>query len=232
MALALLRLQACLAAQACDATETAAHVTRIDPRNGIADWARLRAAMRNDNAVEIDAALATLADSHAFNLYVSSYVVAAVDALTGTRLAAETRSRRNGTACRSHENIALHDWRCPRPHHLRFQRPTIADEAQHPTADAAEPVAATAPCAATRIRFVVVGGLAMLLQGVDRLTADADLVVDLAAEELADAIRALTASGYRPLAPVDPLALADAAARADWQRSKGMTVFSFWDSTR
>ena len=85
--------------------------------------------------------------------------------------------------------------------------------------------------AATRIRFVVVGGLAMLLQGVDRLTADADLVVDLAADELADAIRALTASGYRPLAPVDPLALLDAATRADWQRSKGMTVFSFWDST-
>jgi hypothetical protein len=85
--------------------------------------------------------------------------------------------------------------------------------------------------AATRIRFVVVGGLAMLLQGVDRLTADADLVVDLAADELGDAIRALTASGYRPLAPVDPLALLDAATRADWQRSKGMTVFSFWDST-
>lgn len=85
--------------------------------------------------------------------------------------------------------------------------------------------------AATRIRFVVVGGLAMLLQGVDRLTADAGLVVDLAADELADAIRALTASGYRPLAPVDPLALLDAATRADWQRSKGMTVFSFWDST-
>jgi hypothetical protein len=98
VALALLRLQACLAAQSCDATEAAAHVMRIDPGNGIADWARLRAAMRSDNAVEIDAALAALADSHAFNLHVSSYVVAAVDALTGTRLAAETRSRRNGTA--------------------------------------------------------------------------------------------------------------------------------------
>lgn len=85
--------------------------------------------------------------------------------------------------------------------------------------------------AATRIRFVVVGGLAMLLHGVDRLTADADLVIDLAADELPDAIRALTAAGYRPLAPVDPLALADPANRAEWQKSKGMTVFSFWDST-
>jgi hypothetical protein len=71
----------------------------------------------------------------------------------------------------------------------------------------------------------------MLLQGVDRLTADADVVLDLAADETADAIRALTASGYRPLAPVDPLALVDAGTRAEWQRSKGMTVFSFWDST-
>ncbi len=84
--------------------------------------------------------------------------------------------------------------------------------------------------AATRIRFVVVGGLAMLLHGVDRLTADADLVLDLAADELPDAVRALISAGYRPLAPVDPLALADAASRAEWQHSKGMTVFSFWDS--
>jgi hypothetical protein len=85
--------------------------------------------------------------------------------------------------------------------------------------------------AAARIRFVVVGGLALLLHGLDRLTADVDLVIDLSTEAAQDAVRALTAAGYRPLAPVDPLALADPAQRSEWQTNRGMQVFSFWDST-
>jgi hypothetical protein len=45
------------------------------------------------------------------------------------------------------------------------------------------------------------------------------------------AVRALTAAAYRPLAPVDPLALADPEQRRQWQAMRGMQVFSFWDST-
>lgn len=85
--------------------------------------------------------------------------------------------------------------------------------------------------AAAQVRFVVVGGLALLLHGLDRLTADVDLVIDLATEAAKDAIRALTASGYRSMAPVDPLALADPEQRRHWQATRGMQVFSFWDST-
>jgi hypothetical protein len=36
--------------------------------------------------------------------------------------------------------------------------------------------------AAARIRFVVVGGLALLLHGLDRLTADVDLAIDLSTD--------------------------------------------------
>jgi len=85
--------------------------------------------------------------------------------------------------------------------------------------------------AGARIRFVVVGGLALVLHGLDRLTADVDLVIDLAAERVRDAVSALTVAGYRPLAPVDPLALADPAQRHEWQTTRNMQVFSFWDST-
>mgnify|MGYP002784251540 CR=1 FL=1 len=85
--------------------------------------------------------------------------------------------------------------------------------------------------AAANVRFVVVGGLAMLLHGVDRLTADVDLVVDLSPESALDVVDALTSSGYRPLAPVPARALADAEQRAAWQRDRGMKVFSFWDTT-
>jgi predicted nucleotidyltransferase len=82
-----------------------------------------------------------------------------------------------------------------------------------------------------RIRFVVVGGLAVLLHGLDRLTADVDLIIDLSTDAARDAVRALIEAGYRPLAPVDPAWLADPVRRAEWQTQRGMQVFSFWDST-
>jgi hypothetical protein len=84
---------------------------------------------------------------------------------------------------------------------------------------------------AAQVRFVLVGGLALVLHGVDRLTADVDLVMDLSAESVRTAVRVLTTAGYRPLAPVDPVALADPMQRHAWQTLRGMQVFSFWDST-
>jgi hypothetical protein len=84
---------------------------------------------------------------------------------------------------------------------------------------------------AARIRFVIVGGLALVLHGIDRLTADVDLVIDLSPESVMDAVRTLTATGYNALAPVDPTTLADPAVRHEWQTTRNMKVFSFWDST-
>ncbi len=85
--------------------------------------------------------------------------------------------------------------------------------------------------AAARIRFVLVGGLALVLHGLDRLTADVDLVIDLSADSAQAAVQALTGAGYRPLAPVDPIALADPEQRREWQTVRNMQVFSFWDSS-
>jgi hypothetical protein len=85
--------------------------------------------------------------------------------------------------------------------------------------------------AAARIRFVVVGGLALLLHGLDRLTADVDLAIDLSTDAALEAVRALTQGGYRSMAPVDPVSLADPELRREWQATRGMKVFSFWDTT-
>ena len=85
--------------------------------------------------------------------------------------------------------------------------------------------------AAACARFVVVGGLALILHGLDRLTADVDLVIDLSTENVRDAVLALSNSGYRPMAPVNPSELADPARRHEWQTRRNMRVFSFWDST-
>jgi hypothetical protein len=85
--------------------------------------------------------------------------------------------------------------------------------------------------AAAKVRFVLVGGLALVLHGLDRLTAAVAMVMDLSAELARTVVQALTAGGYRPLAPVDPVALADPEQRREWQVQRNMQVFSFWDRT-
>ena len=79
------------------------------------------------------------------------------------------------------------------------------------------------------IRYVLVGGLAVLLHGVDRLTADIDLVVDLVPEQATRAVETLLALGFRANAPVDARGFADPVVRKRWQRESGMLVLSFWD---
>ena len=69
-------------------------------------------------------------------------------------------------------------------------------------------------------RYVVVGGLAVVLHGHARLTVDLDLVVDLAPEAARRTISALVGLGFRPLAPVEALDFADAARR---RRSLGVS---------
>lgn len=77
-------------------------------------------------------------------------------------------------------------------------------------------------------RYLVVGGVAVVLHGYPRFTADLDLVVSLDSENLAKALGALDALGYRPRAPVPLIAFADPETRKTWVMEKGLTVFSLW----
>jgi predicted nucleotidyltransferase len=86
-----------------------------------------------------------------------------------------------------------------------------------------------AALSATGVRYVVVGGVAAVLHGHVRLTADVDLVIDLAPAEAKRLIGALVEMGFLPRAPVDALDFADAAIRAAWKADKGMQVFSMVD---
>jgi hypothetical protein len=81
--------------------------------------------------------------------------------------------------------------------------------------------------ARARVRYLVVGGVAVVLHGHPRLTADLDLVLALDGANVRAAIGALGALGYAPRLPVPAEDLADPERRADWARSKEMTVFSF-----
>lgn len=82
------------------------------------------------------------------------------------------------------------------------------------------------------IRYVVVGGIAVVLHGVDRLTADLDLVVELTPESSRKAIEALLAAGFRAKIPADPRGFADPGTRRAWIQDKHMQVLSFWDTSR
>lgn len=79
------------------------------------------------------------------------------------------------------------------------------------------------------VRYVVVGGLAVLLHGHARLTVDVDLVVDLDEGQALRAIDALVAMGLRPRVPVNPRDFADRSVREGWIRERGMQVFSMID---
>jgi predicted nucleotidyltransferase len=86
---------------------------------------------------------------------------------------------------------------------------------------------------AHQVRYLVVGGVAVVLHGHLRTTADLDLVVELAPENAARAIVALRELGFRPHAPVSAEGFADPEVRASWIEDKGLTVFSLWsDQTR
>ena len=78
------------------------------------------------------------------------------------------------------------------------------------------------------VRYIVVGGVATVLHGYVRATADVDLIIDLRAEEAKKAVSALSGDGFKPRIPFDPLLFADAAVRTRWIEEKGMQVFSFF----
>ena len=70
----------------------------------------------------------------------------------------------------------------------------------------------------------------MVLHGHPRFTADLDLAVALDRANIEAVISALESLGYRPRAPVALRSFADPEQRADWVRTKGLTVFSLWSA--
>ncbi len=78
------------------------------------------------------------------------------------------------------------------------------------------------------VQYIVVGGIATILHGYVRATADVDLVVDLQVDEASKVISVLTEEGFKPRIPVQAMEFADEQKRNQWINEKGMQVFSMY----
>ncbi len=78
-----------------------------------------------------------------------------------------------------------------------------------------------------RIRYLVVGAVAVNLHGVPRMTADLDIMIDLREENLRPFIDMVVGLGYTPRVPVPPFDFLDRAKRHDWRETKSMVVFTW-----
>lgn len=80
----------------------------------------------------------------------------------------------------------------------------------------------------SKIRYVVVGGLAVVLKGIPRLTMDIDIIVDFEENNLRRALGALDSLGFKPKLPVNPDDFLSAETRKSWRKEKNMLVFNFY----
>ncbi len=79
-----------------------------------------------------------------------------------------------------------------------------------------------------KVKYVVVGGLAVNLLGGLRTTADLDILVEMSDRNLAKIVTILKQQGYAVRQPVDPMGIADEKIRRDWIVNKNMKAFNFY----
>jgi hypothetical protein len=80
-----------------------------------------------------------------------------------------------------------------------------------------------------RVKYMVAGGVAVNLYGIERATADLDIVVLLEEANLSKFVSVAKKLGLKPKIPVQLTDLIDAEKRRKWIKEKGMKVFSLFD---
>lgn len=75
---------------------------------------------------------------------------------------------------------------------------------------------------------MVIGGVAINLYGIERMTADLDLIVGLEEGNLKRFVSVMNKLGYKPKVPVKAEDLISIAKGQEWVKKKDMKVFSFY----
>ncbi len=81
------------------------------------------------------------------------------------------------------------------------------------------------------IKYLIVGGLAVNLYGIPRVTQDIDIIISMDKENIYKINRALKELGYVPRLPVNPDDLADKNILNEWIKTKNLKAFSFYHKT-
>lgn len=76
------------------------------------------------------------------------------------------------------------------------------------------------------IKYIIVGGVAVNLYGIPRMTYDIDLLLDLEDENLTKFLHLLKKWGFKPKIPVDIMDFADKGKRDDLIKNKNMKAFN------
>lgn len=79
-----------------------------------------------------------------------------------------------------------------------------------------------------KVKYVIVGGIAVNLLGSMRSTADLDILVEMSNNNLEKIVKILKRRGYHVKRPVDPMRIADRKTREDWIKNKHMKAFNFY----
>lgn len=77
------------------------------------------------------------------------------------------------------------------------------------------------------VKYLVAGGIAAVLYGAPRFTADIDIIIDLSEDNVIKLGRTLDKIGYVPRVPVKIEDFANPEKRQNWIDEKNMKVFQF-----
>jgi hypothetical protein len=78
------------------------------------------------------------------------------------------------------------------------------------------------------VKYLVVGGLAVVAHGYERLTVGLDLVIGLEPENITRGLRALYAAGWQITIPVTPEDFANKERRESWRKDKNLVALRLW----
>ena len=78
------------------------------------------------------------------------------------------------------------------------------------------------------VKYLIVGGLAVVAHGYERFTNDVDLVIGLERENILRGLRALQAAGWRTAIPASPEDFANPKLRESWRKEKNLIALKLW----
>jgi len=77
-----------------------------------------------------------------------------------------------------------------------------------------------------KIKYIVVGGMAVNFYGIPRMTYDVDLLLYLEDDNLKKFLKLMKRWSFKPKVPVDIMDLADSDKRKSWIKDKHMKAFN------